>query len=86
MVVRIDIFTSVFCRHSPAAVNAMKRIAPDFKGRIEWNEVSIETSEGKEKAGIMGIDHVPTVVIDGKVIFVGPPSKDELASEITKRL
>jgi predicted DsbA family dithiol-disulfide isomerase len=48
--------------------------------------VSIETIEGKEKAQIIGIDHVPTVVIDGKVIFVGPPSKDELASEITKRL
>jgi len=86
MVVKVDIFTSVFCRHSPAAVNAMKRIAPNFRGRIEWNEVSIETSEGKEKAKIIGIDHVPTVVIDGMIVFIGPPSKDELASEITKRL
>jgi glutaredoxin len=86
MVVKIDIYTSVFCRHSPLAVNAMKRVAPRFKGQIEWNEVSIETSEGKEKARIIGIDHVPTVVIDGRIVFVGPPSKEELAQEITKRL
>lgn len=86
MVVKVDIFTSVFCRHSPDAVNAMKRIAAGFKGKIEWNEISIETSEGKEKARTIGIGHVPTVLIDGKIVFVGPPSKQELASEITKRL
>jgi len=86
MVVRIDIFTSVFCNHSPGAVNLVKRVAPDFKGQIEWNEISIETNEGKEKAVTLGIDSVPTFVIDGRVTLVGVPSKDQLVSEITKRL
>ena len=86
MVLKIDVFTSVFCRHSPRAVNLMKRLAPGFKGSLEWNEISIETSEGKEKAKIIGIDSVPTIVIDGKIVFVGTPEKSELVSEITKRL
>lgn len=86
MVLKIDVFTSIFCRHSPRAVNLMKRLAPDFKGNLEWNEVSIETREGKEKAKTMGIDSVPTIVIDGKIAFIGTPQKSELASEITKRL
>jgi small redox-active disulfide protein 1 len=86
MVVKIDVFTSVFCPHSPAAVNIMKRLAPDFKGRIEWNIISVETSEGKEKAKIIGIRDVPTIVMDGKIVFIGAPRKEELAAEITKRL
>jgi len=86
MVLKIDVFTSVFCRHSPRAVNLMKRLAPDFKGSLEWNEVSIETREGKEKARTIGIESVPTIVIDGKIVFIGTPQKSELASEITKRL
>ena len=86
MVLKIDVFTSVFCRHSPGTVNLMKRLAPDFKGNLEWNEVSIETREGKEKARTIGVNSVPTIVIDGKIVFIGTPKKSELASEITKRL
>ncbi len=86
MVLKIDVFTSVFCRHSPGTVNLMKRLAPDFKGSLEWNEISIETREGKEKAKAIGVDSVPTIVIDGRIAFIGTPKRDELVQEITKRL
>ena len=83
---RIEIFTSVYCVHSPNTINIMKRLAPGFKGKIEWGEFSIETSEGKEKAKTSGIGAVPAIMMDGKIVFVGTPKKEELAQEITKRL
>lgn len=86
MVVRVDLFTSVFCRHSPEAVRIMKRLAPHLKSRIEWNEISIEASEGKEKAKIIGIESVPSFVIDGEIALVGVPKMGDLVVEITKRL
>jgi glutaredoxin len=86
MVVRVDIFTSAFCQHSAGAINVMKKIAPDFKREVDWNEISIETGSGKERAKAMGVTHVPTIVIDGRIVLVGMPSKSKLTEEITKRL
>ena len=86
MVVRIDLYTSVFCPHSPSASNLMKQISQQFKGRLDWNEISIETNEGKHKAKAIGIRKVPTFVIDGKLALIGTPKKEDLVWEITKRL
>jgi glutaredoxin len=86
MVVRIDLFTSVFCPHSKEASNLMKNMASRFRGEIDCNEIHIETSEGRKKARIIGVKATPTVVVDGRIAFVGVPSREDLVREITKRL
>jgi len=44
---------------------------------IAFEEVSIDTEDGLEEAEKLGIQAVPTLVKDGKIVLVGLPVKGE---------
>jgi len=52
---------------------------------IKFKEINISYPEGKQKASELNIMSVPTVAIDGDVVFVGRVSKEELIKEISSR-
>jgi len=67
----LKLFTSEHC--PPCRV--MKELLKQ-KG-IAFEEVSIDTEDGLEEAEKLGIQAVPTLVKDGKIVLVGLPVKGE---------
>jgi alkyl hydroperoxide reductase subunit AhpF len=52
---------------------------------MKFKEINISYPEGKSRASELNIMSVPTVTIDGEVVFVGRVSKEELIKEISLR-
>jgi len=52
---------------------------------MKFKEINISYPEGKKKASELNIMSVPTVAIDGEVVFVGRVTKEELMKEISLR-
>lgn len=50
---------------------------------IKFKEINISYPEGKQKASDLNIMSVPTVTIDGDIVFVGRVSKEELLKELS---
>ncbi len=53
---------------------------------IKFKEINVSYPEGKRKASELNIMSVPTVAIDGDVVFVGRVSKEDLIKEIGLRV
>ncbi len=52
---------------------------------IKFKEINISYPEGRQRASELNIMSVPSVAIDGDVVFVGRVSKEELIKEISIR-
>ena len=52
---------------------------------MKFKEINISYTEGKQRASELNIMSVPTVAIDGDVVFVGRVSREELIKEISMR-
>lgn len=52
---------------------------------MKFKEINILYPEGQKRASEMNIMSVPTVVIDGEVVFVGRTSKDDILKELKLR-
>ncbi len=52
---------------------------------MKFKEINISYPEGKQRASELNIMSVPTVAIDGDVVFVGRVSREELVKEISLR-
>jgi predicted thioredoxin/glutaredoxin len=52
---------------------------------MKFKEINVSYPEGKQRASRLNIMSVPTVVIDGDIMFIGRVSKDELMKEISIR-
>lgn len=59
----------------------MENLTRDMK----FKEINISYPEGKQRALKLNIMSVPTVIIDGDVVFVGRISKEELLKELASR-
>jgi thioredoxin 1 len=51
----------------------------------KFKEINISYPEGKQRASELNIMSVPTVAVDGDVVFVGRVSKEELLKELSLR-
>ncbi|MDP2845218.1 MAG: thioredoxin family protein, partial [Candidatus Methanoperedens sp.] len=52
---------------------------------MKFKEINISYPEGQRRASELNIMSVPTVAIDGEVMFVGRASKEEILKEINSR-
>jgi len=52
---------------------------------MKFKEINISYPEGQRRASELGIMSVPTVAIDGEVVFVGRASREEILKEISLR-
>jgi len=60
-------------------------IIENLPKNMKFKEINISYPEGKSRASELNIMSVPTVAIDGDVVFVGRVSKDEFIREIKLR-
>ncbi len=91
-VVKVDCVTldSLGCAACQYMWEATKRGAEPFGERVEVREHSIKTAEGIEFMMAAGVKNIPTVMIDGEIVFVSniPPVEDitkAIASVVEKK-
>lgn len=62
----------------------MKEVAPGFGDSVEVEEVNAWNAQ--DRVAKYGITGVPTIVINGKVRFVGVPRKEDLVKAIEESI
>lgn len=85
----VDIITldSESCAPCQYMVEAVKKIAPQFEGVVEWREHAIKKMEAVTFMSSLMVKNIPTICIDGKIAFVSQiPPKNELIAAIQKRI
>lgn len=85
----VDVITldSESCAPCQYMVEAVKKIAPQFEGVVEWREHAIKKMEAVTFMSSLMVKNIPTICIDGKIEFVSQiPPKQELIHAIQKRI
>ena len=85
----VDIITldSEACAPCQYMVEAVRRIAPEFEGIVEWREHKIKHREAIVFMTSLLVKNVPTICIDGQITFVSQiPPKGQLIAAIQKRI
>ncbi len=85
----VDIITldSESCAPCQYMVEAVKRVAPQFEGVVEWREHAIKKMEAVTFMSSLMVKNIPTICIDGKIAFVSKiPPRGELIAAIQKRI
>lgn len=85
----VDIVTldSESCAPCQYMVEAVKRVAPHFEGVVEWREHPIKKMEAVTFMSSLMVKNIPTICIDGKIVFVSQiPPQNLLIEAIQKRI
>ena len=85
----VDIITldSESCAPCQYMVEAVKKVAPQFEGVVEWREHAIKKMDAVTFMSSLMVKNIPTICIDGKIAFVSQiPPKNELIAAIQKRI
>ncbi|MDB4582217.1 thioredoxin family protein [Draconibacterium sp.] len=85
----VDIITldSESCAPCQYMVEAVKKVAPQFEGVVEWREHAIKKMDAVTFMSSLMVKNIPTICIDGKIAFVSQiPPKAELVAAIQKRI
>ncbi len=85
----VDIITldSESCAPCQYMVEAVKKVAPQFEGVVEWREHAIKKMDAVTFMSSLMVKNIPTICIDGKISFVSQiPPKNELVAAIQKRV
>ena len=87
MAIKVEVFSTNSCPHCPSAIDAAQVAKDKLGDAIDVEVLKIdESDEHRQKAINYQIMAVPTIVIDGEVVFVGAPSDDELIEKIESLL
>ena len=85
----VDIITldSESCAPCQYMVEAVKRVAPQFEGVVEWREHAIKKMEAVTFMSSLMVKNIPSICIDGKIAFVSKiPPKGDLIAAIQRRI
>jgi MtaA/CmuA family methyltransferase len=85
----VDIITldSEACAPCQYMVDAVRKVAPEFDGIVQWREHKIKYRESLVFMTSLMVRNVPAICIDGKIEFVSRiPPRDELIAAIQKRI
>ncbi len=78
----IEVITSPNCPHSPKALKVASKFVSKCKFPVIVHESSIITEEGQARADELSLESTPAILINGRLTFVGVPSKDELKNAV----
>ena len=85
--VKIEMLSSKTCAYCPAARKMIKKSQKIYLGHTEFLEIDIESTGGRTRAQIFGVQGTPAIAINGILVFRGmPPSQSALNREIEKYL
>ncbi|VVB87237.1 Thioredoxin [uncultured archaeon] len=78
----IELYYSDTCQNCHQVRMLLLEVIPKT---MKFKEINISYPEGQQRARGLNIMSVPTIAIDGEVVFVGRTSKEELLREIKAR-
>lgn len=78
----VELYYSDTCHNCHQLRALLMEILPKS---MKFKEINISYPEGKQRASELNILSVPTVAIDGDVMFIGRVSREELIKEISLR-
>ncbi|NQU42683.1 thioredoxin family protein [bacterium] len=85
----VDIITldSEGCAPCQYMVEAVRQIAPEFEGIVQWREHKIKQKESLRFMTSLMVKNIPTICIDGRITFVSRiPAREELIAAIRHRI
>ena len=77
----VAILVSRECPYTPKAIELLKEITKKNRDVI-WRTVEATSVEGRQIIRRYGVDAVPAFIINGKLGYVGLPTKQEIESKI----
>ena len=80
----IEVLTATGCSKCLKANETIKKVISEFGSEIDYHEVNI--TEQPEKLTQYGALSTPCVIIDGKLVFEGPPKESDLRGKIIHQL
>ena len=80
--VKVQLVYTKSCVFCPTAKAMFKDLKKTHK--FDYEEIDATTPEGQKLAMKYSIMAVPTVIVDGKVMWVGIPQKDKVLAVIGK--
>ena len=87
MAIKVEVFSTNSCPHCPAAIDAAQKAKDKLGDAIDVEILKIdESKENYQRAIDYQIMAVPTIVIDGEVVFVGAPTESELIEKLESML
>jgi thioredoxin 1 len=78
----VELYYSDTCHNCHQLRTILMEILPKS---MKFKEINVSYPEGKQRASQLNIMSVPTVVVNGDIMFVGRVSKEELMKEIYAR-
>jgi small redox-active disulfide protein 1 len=81
MAIKVEVFSTSTCPHCPAAIDAAEKAKDKLGDAIDVEAIKIDDPnhpENRQRAIDYQIMAVPTIVINGEVVFVGAPTDAEL--------
>ena len=83
MAIKVEVFSTNSCPHCPSAIEAAQKAKDKLGDAIDVETVKIdESKENYQRAIDYNIMAVPTIVINGEVVFVGAPTDFELIEKL----
>ena len=76
--VKVTLVHSEWCHFCPAAKNLWRELKEKYD--FEYEEVDLDTPEGKELASKFNIRSIPTTIIDDEIVFVGVPEREKASN------
>ena len=87
MAIKVEVFSTNSCPHCPAAIEAAQKAKDKLGDAIDVEILKIDESKDNYQRAIdYQIMAVPTIVIDGDVVFVGAPTDFELIEKLESML
>ena len=78
----IELYYSDTCRDCHQLRTLLMEIIPKS---MKFKEINISYPDGQLRASELNIMSVPTIAIDGEVVFMGRTTREELIREIRSR-
>jgi hypothetical protein len=81
---KVEMFYTPGCSACVATHDKLRAAAREVVSNIEWRDLNVV--ENVDRAVELGVLTVPSIVIDGELVFTSMPTITQMRRELTKRL
>ncbi len=79
---KIKFLTMVGCHNCAAVKRIFDDIMPDYKGKVEVEEIDMSTPEGMELVQKYGVMSSPGIIINDELFSTGGVNKEKLVEKL----
>ena len=78
----IEMFYTLTCPNCRTLKRMLDEVLPQFENRFEFSRSLANSPLGLIRTMKLGINAVPTLLIDNKIVYRSVPTKDELIDKL----